>query len=252
MMPNRSRAPVKLIAALTVFSALFVFGNLPSLGFYQLRAGQWGGTVRSVGGEPLKLVWVQELGSWNGSLTKADGRFLLPSGKATTLLFDKPGYRPKLRTLGGSEAQADWSITLEPEGQAALDLRSCQPVRSGSIHQIKLAPVRGLKIKRGREVDFAAFSAMFTYQGAVAYISGSNGIHVAGMTPTPDWSDGVSSLSVQSVKCGGDYWFDLRGSSPGGLESRWVGYAFAHVEYSKVAAPVARVLDKSIDGGCCR
>lgn len=77
------------------------------------------------------------------------------------------------------------------------------------------------------------------------------GVHVGGLTPAPAWVGGLSGFSVGTIGCGGVQWIDLRGSSAGGLESRWVGYGLSFLQYSKVPPDAARAFDRAIEGGCC-
>lgn len=211
------------------------------------------GVVQSVDGVPLKLVWVQELGVWRGHLTEADGRFTYPAGKRAALLFVKEGFRPEIRMTTASEAPGELSVVLTPEQEPARSLPLCyRHGRDATIHEFEVARVRGLKVIRCRDVDYVEYSATYTGGGSVARLSSMTGILVGGLTPTPEWVTGLRSLTVRSIKCGYDGWFDLRGVSAEGLESRWVGYSFAHVEYSKIPWAIARYFDKAIDKGCCR
>jgi len=223
-----------------------------SIALAQAGANVRQGVIRSTDGAVLKLVWVQELGTWNGRLTDADGQFQFPAGKPATLLFDKDGFRPEIRLTTGSEGPDDMSVVLEPEARAALNLRSCRRRGGCPFCELELAKAPGLQIARGGDVDFAAYYATYKRGGFFGELGSMTGVHVGGLTPTPAWVAGLSSFTVRSLRCGGDQWIDLRGVSPQGLESRWVGYAVGHVEYSNVPTPVARIFDKAIDGGCCR
>ena len=211
------------------------------------------GVVQSADGVPLKLVWVQEFGVWRGRLTEVDGRFTYPAGRGATLLFVKEGFRPEIRMTTGSEAPGELSVVLTPEHEPARSLPLCyRHGRDATIHEFEVARVRGLKVIRRRDADYVEYSASHTDRGAVARLSSMTGIHVGGLTPTPEWVAGLGSLTVRSLKCGDDEWFDLCGVSAEGLESRWVSYAFAHVEYSRSPSAAARYFDKAIDKGCCR
>jgi hypothetical protein len=210
------------------------------------------GVVQSVDGVPLKFVWVQELGALRGRLTEADGQFAYPAGRRATLLFVKDGFRPEIRVTGGSEAGGELFVVLQPEDKPARSLPFCYRHGQNTIHELELGGVRGVQVRRNRDADYVEYSATYDYGGRVVRLSSMSGIHVAGLTPTTEWLRGLESLTVRSLRVGDDQWFDLRGTSAEGLESRWVGYAFAHVEYSRVPPPVARVFDKAIDNGCCR
>jgi len=71
------------------------------------------------------------------------------------------------------------------------------------------------------------------------------------MTPTRDWVAGLKSPPVGSLTCGGNQWFDLRGVTDSGLQSRWLGGLDSEVVYSKIPTSVAKIFDKAIDKGCC-
>ena len=249
--PSAHTASVRA-ACVPLFLLVLVAGScIPSASLAQTSKYPRTGEVRSSEGSPLTQVWVQPLGSWEGSLTKADGEFLLPSGKST-LLFLKDGFRPEIRALTGSENSGDVSVVLEPEPKAALTLRPCRRQGGNPLAELEPASTRGVHLKRGGDVDFGAYDATYSYGGSIWDCGSMTGIHVQGLTPSPAWVAGVSSLTVRSLKCGDYQWFDLRGTSAEGRISRWIGYSFSHVEYSKVPPEVSRVFDKAIDTGCCR
>jgi hypothetical protein len=231
--------------------AVVAAGCLSSSSIAQAPKPARAGLVRSSDGSPLNQVWVQHIGAWGGSLTKADGRFLLPTGKST-LLFVKDGFRPEIRVITSSEDNGGLSVVLEPEPKAAVILPSCKLQGGSPLLELQPARFRGVQLKRGGDVDFGAYDATYRYGGSVWDFRSMTGIHVQGVIPTPEWAAGLSSFTVRSLKCGDYQWFDLRGTSASGHESRWVGYSCSHVEYSNVPSPVARVFDKAIDNGCCR
>jgi hypothetical protein len=226
-------------------------GRLPVSALDQINKYIRTGVVRSSEGSPLDQVWVERLGagSSNGSVTKADGLFQFPTGKHT-LLFYRDGYRPEVRVVSGSQDSGDLSVILQPEPKAALTLRLCG--RKGvPIRELEPAGVHGLHVKRSHDVDFVSYDAAYSYGGSEWYLSSMTGVHVGGMIPRPEWARELSSFTVRTLKCGDYQWYDLRGISPQGLESRWLG-SVGYVEYSNVPPPVARVFDKAIDHGCCR
>jgi len=210
---------------------------------------RWG-VVRSNDGKTMDRVWVQKLGAW-WRATEADGRFDFPSGEAPiTLLFFKDGFRPQLRVVGTSEGLDGLTVVLEPETAAAVKLRSCR--QHGRLLPV-LEPLRvqGLRLRQLRDAEYAGYSGTYEYHGSPAEFWSSTGVHSGAMTPTRDWVAGLKSLAVGSLTCGGNQWFDLRGATDSGLESRWLGGLDSEVVYSKVPAPVADVFDKAIDKGCC-
>jgi hypothetical protein len=207
------------------------------------------GTVKSMSGVPLAQVWVQELGTWRGSLTKADGAFMFLLGKPATLLLAKDGFRPEIISTTGTETDGELSVLLHPESEM-VNLRRCRRQRHGSLPELELGRTPQVHVKRGGDVDFTAYAATYTTSGEV--LRSMTGLHVAGLTPTPDWAKGLSSFTVRSIKCGGVQWIDLRGVSSDGLRSRWVGWAASHLEYSKVSKSAALAFDRAIDHGCCR
>jgi hypothetical protein len=225
---------------------------MSSSGLAQVAYSQGSGVVLSADGRPLPGVWVQELGARTGYLTGADGGFSFPAGKSFVMLFYKQGLRPEVRDISASDAGSNLSVVLRPESAATLNLRLCRRQTANPIHQLEIARVQGIRLRRAGDVDFASYSGAFRFNGAVSYISGMSGVHVGGLTPTPDWARGISSVTIRSFWCGEDGWLDLRGKSAGGGESRWIGYPFAFVEYSNVPSPVANLFDKAIDHGCCR
>ena len=194
---------------------------------------------------------VQELGASRGRDADSSGQFQFPRGKPVTILFLKDGFSPQIRMISGSEDLNSLSVVLEPESKTALKLRSCRRER-WLLPELDPAKVRGLQFRRHPNIEYASYSATYKYGGSVAYLSSMTGIHVGGLTPTPEWVAGLSAFTVRSLMCGGTQWFDLRGATDTALQSRWVGTAGSHVECSKVPAPVAQVLDKAIDNGCCR
>ena len=99
---------------------------------------------------------------------------------------------------------------------------------------------------------FFGYDATYDHGGSRWHLSSNTGIYVRGLTPQPDWVAGLLSLTVRSLRCGEDQWVDLRGVSDAGMKSRWIGYAFSHVEYSKVPPQVASVFDKAIDRASCK
>ena len=213
------------------------------------RPAHWG-VVRSTDGRLLAKVWVQELGARRGRETEAGGDFDLPVRKPASLLFFKPGFRPQIRVTTGSEGIEGLTVVLEPEARADLNLRPCTGHR-WPLPELRAAKVRGLEVRRGRNIEYASYDATYKYGGSVRYLSSRTGIHQSCLTPTPGWVAGLSSFTVRSLSCGGDQWFDLHGVTETGLESRWVGDGGGCVEYSKVPALVARVFDQAIDNGCC-
>lgn len=164
----------------------------------------------------------------------------------------KDGFRPEIRSVTGSEGTTELNVPLEPESGVSPSLRSCRSQRPGPLRELELGSARGLELKRGGDVDFTGYAAKYKANGSVASLTSMTGIHVSGLTPTPDWVAGLSAFTVRAVRCGGFQWIDLRGVSAGGLQSRWIGYAFGHVEYSKVPLGAARRFDDAIDRGCCR
>jgi hypothetical protein len=206
--------------------------------------------VRSPDGEPLGLVWVQELGAPAGNLTKPDGIFILKPGKAAAVLFEKAGFVPEIRLITPSEEkELEVTLRLTPE---IPTLESCKQMSAGPIRELRAAKSRSLQIRDFRDVDFVGYSATYSAQGSTAQLSSVTGIFNPGLTPPPDWVSGLSSFTVRGIRCGGEQWVDLRGESAEGLKSRWVGYPLSHVAYSKVSAQAARALDAAIDNGCCR
>jgi hypothetical protein len=248
--------PVRTALGTAVAIRRFVVALIAAGGFVSSAPAQapeniQPGVVRSIDGRLLDQVWVQELGTWRGRNTEANGRFGFPGGKPATLLFFKGGFRPLIRATTGSEGLDGISVVLEPEPRAALNLRSCRR-HVGLLPELQPARVPGLQLRRAGDVDFAGYYATYKHDGFLGELSSMTGIHVGGETPTPEWVAGLSSFTVRSLTCGGDQWFDLRGATETGLESRWIGEGGSHVEYSKVPAPVAKVLDKALDNGCCR
>lgn len=241
----RTHVPVVLLGVVAITASCSLRSALAQ-GASSLRTG----VVRSPVGRPITQVWVQQLGAWSGSFTKADGRFMFAAG-TSTLLFVRDGFQPEIRLVTGADDDRELSVVLEPEQAAALTLRSCG-LLGAALREIEPAKVRGLKLKHGGDVDFTAYAADYSYGRSVWHLTSMTGIHAGGLTPTPDWVAGISSFTVRSLKCGGEQWFDLRGASVEGRESRWVSEGLSHVEYSNVPTPVARVFDKAIDNGCCR
>jgi hypothetical protein len=211
------------------------------------------GTARSTTGEPLEHVWVQELGAWSGALTTADGVFAFTLGKPATLLLSKDGFRPEIRLTAGTEKQGELTVVMQPAPDASLKLPSCERQGAGPLRELKLGTTGKLHVKSGGGADFVGYSATYAKNRATAAVlSSMTGIHVAGLTPTPDWVRGLSSFTLRTIECGGVQWTDLRGVSETGLQSRWVGYSLSHLEYSKVSPEAARAFDSAIDNGCCR
>jgi hypothetical protein len=246
MNPRRVRTAIRRFAVALIAAVDFA-SSAPA----QVPENTQSGVVRSTDGRLLEQVWVQELGASWGRGTEADGRFEFPGGKPATLLLFKGGFRPQIRLTTGSEGLDGTSVVIEPEPRAALNLRSCGR-HVGLLPELRPARVPGLQLRRAGDVDFAGYYATYKHDGVLGDLSSMTGIHVGGETPTPDWVAGLSSFTVRSLMCGGDQWFDLRGATETGLQSRWIGEGGSHVEYSKVPAPVAKVLDKALDNGCCR
>lgn len=240
------------IAVVLISFALFAMGPSGHSGREQAVWPQRTGVVRSPTGSPLGLVWVQELGTWNGRLTEVDGGFRFPADKPITLLFAKDGFMPKIWTTSASKGLGDLSIVMDLEPAGTISLRSCGRLGSGPLRELEPATTHGMQATRRSGSDFIAYSAKYITGGSVVFVSGSTGIHVAGLTPTPDWVAGLSSFTVRAFRCGGFQWIDLRGVSSQGLQSRWVGYPFGDLAYSRIPATAAGVLDKAIDNGCCR
>ncbi len=211
------------------------------------------GTVKSTAGAPLDRVWVQQLGTWKGSFTKADGVFSFPLGEPAALLLARDGYTPEIIATTGSERDGEQTVTMRRDTDAALNIRACRRPGTGLFPELELEPASNVKVKHGGEVDFAGYTATYRANGKPSGVLASmTGVHVAGLTLTPDWVKGLSSLTVGSVKCGAVQEIDLRGVSEGGLRSRWIGYAFGYAEYSRVPEKVAAAFDRAIDHGCCR
>jgi hypothetical protein len=192
------------------------------------------------------------LGTWSGRATGADGQFQFSAGKPVTLLFVKDGFRPDLRAIAYPEDIGDVSVVLEPEGRAALNLPLCGRHGSIPLRELEPGPARGISLRHSSGGDYIRYHASYIYRGSEVYFESMTGIYAGGLTPTPEWAAGLSSFTVRSLSFGGDQWFDLRGTTQQGLQSRWVGYAGTHVAYSKIPAPVARLFDKAIDNECCR
>lgn len=230
-----------LIAAVCI--SFFAFAQGPE----KVRSG----VVRSTDGGTLSKVWVQELGTWRGRFTEADGSFQFAGGKAVTLLFDKDGFRPQIRLTTGSEGADELSVVMVHEVSGALNLRSCRRQREFSLCEIELPKVPGLRIERWHGVESHGYNAKYKQDGFLGELTSETGVHVGGMSPKPEWVAGLSSFTVRSLRCGCETRFDLRGTTQAGLQSRWVG-GFGFVEYSKVPGAVARAFDKAIDNGCCR
>jgi hypothetical protein len=227
----------RLIAALALVASL-------------LKAETLGkGTVKSPSGAPLGQVWVQELGTWKGSLTKTDGAFMFPLGKPTTLLLTKDDFRPEIISTTGAGTDPELGVVLHPEPNTA-NLRCCMRQRHGLLPEFELGKTSQVEVKHDGGADFVAYTASITTTGEV--LKSVTGLHVAGLTPTPDWAKGLSSLTVRSIKCGGVQWIDLRGVSDDGLGSRWIGWGASQLEYSKVSKKAALLFDRAIDKGCCR
>ena len=145
------------------------------------------GMVRSTSGTPLEQVWVQELGTGHGSMTKADGVFTFPLGKPTTLLLVKDNFRPQIILTTGTETDRKLSIVLHPESDMA-SLRNCRRQGHGLLPEIELGQTPQVHLMRGREVDFVAYTATYTKSGEV--LGSMTGLHVAGLTPAPNWVKG--------------------------------------------------------------
>jgi len=207
------------------------------------------GTVNMAHGEGVSGVWVQELGSWRGELTKADGAFHFPRGRATTLLFVKDGLQPQVRQVTGGEGELN--LVMQPTSGSSISLGTCEQQSRAQLPEIELARNHGIRIRRGGDVDFVAYAATYTAKGASAVLTSMTGIHVAGLTPEPGWVVGLSQFTVGSITCGGVQWIDLRGTSGSGLESRWIGYGLSHLAYSKVPTEAAHAFDRAIERGCC-
>jgi hypothetical protein len=207
------------------------------------------GVVTGPGGEPLSNVWVQELGAWTGTVTKADGVFAFPLGRKLTLLFAGQGLRPEIRMMAGTDTES--SLTMLPLSDTPASVSLCRDRGQGPLIEIELAKIPSLVVKRGGDVDFFGYTAAYTAKGATAILSSMTGMHAAGLTPTPDWVKGISSFSVQSLRCGKVQWIDLRGASGAGLESRWIGYPQGQLEYTRVPSEAARTFDRAIGAGCC-
>jgi len=234
------------ITMLSVLIALMLGGAIS-------QAPQRGtGLVYSASGQPLEGVWVQELGTWNGTRTKADAVFSFGLGKPETLLLAKDGFQPRIVTTSGTERPGELRVIMEPSHEASLSIGSCKRQWPGPLRELEIRRAAQLRVTRGGDVDFRGYSATYVKDRTPFSLSSMTGMHVSGLTPTPDWVAGLSGLSVRSIKCGGFEWIDLRGVSALGLESRWVGYSFGHLEYSKVPGNAARVFDAAIDNGCCR
>jgi hypothetical protein len=214
-----------------------------------LRAQPSGrGVVTGPAGEPLSNVWVQELGAWSGTVTKADGVFGFPLGRKLTLLFAREGSGPEIRMVAGTEPEL--SQIMLPLSDTPASLSPCRDRGQGLLIEIDLAKVPSLVVKRGGDVDFFGYTATYTAKGATAILSSMTGMHIAGLTPTPDWVKGISSFTVQSLKCGSVQWIDLRGVSGAGFESRWIGFPQGFLEYSNVPSEAARTFDHAIGGAC--
>ena len=212
------------------------------------EAGDIGtGMVRSEDGAPLRLVWVQELGPRLGRLTESDGRFTFTAGKPVSLLLYKDGFRPQVIAVSGSEERSGLSVVLAADPKPNLVLRSCKG-GTALIPEIEPAGMGGVRLRRGGDADFSSYTATYMYGGSEWNFSSMTGAHVDGIAPGPEWVAGLSSFTVRSLKCARAYWFDLRGVTADGLESRWLGY-IGFVEYSKVPPAVARMFDKAIDTG---
>jgi hypothetical protein len=235
----------------TFVVALVAAVGISSAAFAQAAEKVGSSVVRSTDGGILSQVWVQELGARRGRLIGPDGRFQFTVGKPVTLLFYKGGFRPQIRVTTGSEGTDDLSVLLDHEAVAAVSLRFCRRQRGCPLCEIEPFKVPGLRIKRIHNIEYDGYDATYRHGGSCGVLSSVTGVHVGGLSPTPAWVAGLSSFTVRSVRCGGEQWFDLRGVTEAGLESRWVGGA-GYVEYSKVPGPVARAFDKAIDNGCCR
>lgn len=144
----RQRAPIVLLIAFATCT------DSPHSLVAAFQDSTRGGIVRSPDGRPLSSVWVQELGTWDGNYTKADGRFLIPTDKPTRLLFVKDGYEPQLQATPGSANSGVWAVLLEPERAHAVVLRSSFRPSKSQFHELELARMLGLQTKRGREADF--------------------------------------------------------------------------------------------------
>jgi hypothetical protein len=210
------------------------------------------GTVRSPIGAPLPGVWVQELGARDGAPTNTDGVFTFPLGKPVALLLAKDGFRPEIVRATGTERDNELNVVMRPEPDA-LSLPSCKGRGQPVLPELELAKSPRVQVKRGGEVDFIGYTATYHKNGrAPAMLESMTGIHVGAPAPLPHWVEGLSSLIVRSIRCGGVQWIDLRGVSNGGLRSRWVGYGQSYVAYSKVPTEAANIFDRAIDNGCCR
>ena len=207
------------------------------------------GKVITQAGDPLAGVWVQELGSWNGGRTKTDGVFRFPMGRPTILLVAKNGFRPEVVPVTG--AKGELNLVILPESGRSVSLGICKRRTENPFPEIEIAKMHGIIVKRETGVDFIGYAATYAANGTAAVLSSMTGIHVAGLTPAPAWVEGLSGFTVRTVKCGGEEWIDVRGTSSAGLESRWIGYALSHLAYSKVSGEAARAFDLAIEGGCC-
>jgi hypothetical protein len=207
------------------------------------------GTINTQTGEPLSHVWVQEIGSWNGSLTKGDGIFLFHIGTPVTLMFAKDGFRPQVREVTGTDNELN--VVMTPAAGRSARLGDCNRRSDVTFPEIRVAKTHGILLKRETGTDFVGYTATYRSKRVAAVLSSMTGIHVAGLTPTPTWAEGLSRFTVGSLTCGGVQWIDLRGFSGEGLESRWIGYGLGHLEYSKAPAEAARAFDSAIERGCC-
>ena len=153
------------------------------------------GVVRSADGPPLGDVWVVELGEWGGNRSQADGSFQFRSGRPTVLLFTKEGFRSQLRATTGSERPDELSVQLEVESDPRRVLARCDNREAGSSNPLRVLKLRkssGIQVKKGGDVDFTSYAATYTRHGLAALLSSQTGPLTRGLSPTPDWTKGLS------------------------------------------------------------
>jgi hypothetical protein len=217
-----------------------------------LACGQEGGpregVVRSEDGRPLERVWVQELGARRGELTKANGRFQFARG--STLLFYAHGFRPQVRAVPTAD-EAMMQVIMAQETAPAAGFRSCRREKPGMIRRLRPQLLDRMHITSCNDADYSSHDITYNYGKKCYLLQSMTGIHVAPLAPSGEWVSDLSSFSVEGRSCGSDRWFDLRGTTPDGLVSRWLAYPFSYIEYSKVPKAVAEVFDRALENGCC-
>jgi len=233
--------PIQRVVYLTVMFAVSLRGGISV-------------TVRSTVGEAVMDVSVRDLTGCSGyGKTTSNGTLLLSDCQHMVLLLTRKGYRPAVQVVDAGVVDRNLVVTLEPDNGTGWTAPVCgRPGPGVPMKTIELKPPRGVRFKRFGDVDFSGYKIDFQEGKHADNLVSMSGTHASDGSPSSFWMMGLTQFEARSFHCGEFDGIDIRGFSPDGKQSRWVGYFYSFVEYSRVSKEAADFFDRIISQACCR